>query len=662
MGKLRVIARNSRLSKIQVVEVFELYNKIDYELIFTESWGDRHKDVSLLNEEAPADVFTRELDDALINGGADIAIHSAKDLPYPLPTNIEVIALLPPFDQTDSLVSNGKLTLEQLPTGATVGTSSPLRKKELLAFRPDLNVKGIRGTIEERIEQLNDEYDAVIVATCALKRLGMENQIAQILPFATHPLQGYIAITAKKDRFDLKTLFSSKDVLHKQGKVCIVGFGPGNPDLLTIAGERELQCADAIFYDDLTNEPFINQYKGEKIYVGKRSGKHSHEQNDINGMLLASARKGNYTVRLKGGDPSLFAHTNEEVDFLQRNLIEVSIIPGITAASAMAASARIGLTHRGLSSSVAYVSGHNKNILTPNADTLVYYMGMSNLKSIAERLIDEGWPESTPMLLMSNASLINEQSFKSTLGEMAHTPQREYPTPLIALIGEVARFYQEKRGKVLVTGTNAKPYLHLGTVIHTPLIEINSYKNDDALKNGIRNLHKYNYLLFTSRYAVHYFFNALISLGDDSRILNHLKIVAIGATTSNELKEIGISSDYEATDDTSEGVVELFRKLKQQTGQTGSVLLPRSNIALPIIPEGLKSLGFNVDCVTAYENNIKENQQRVDLDTIDTIVFCSPSCIDGFIKVYGHLPENKNIVCRGSTTLNHLNQLRNKSM
>lgn len=659
MEKIKVIARNSKLSLLQVEEVFQHYKNIAYELQDIESWGDQHKEVSLLDGEAPADIFTRELDNALIEGRADISIHSAKDLAYPLPSGIEVIALLPPFDQTDSLVSNNRLTLEQLPAGAIVGTSSPLRKQELLSLRPDLIVEGIRGTIEERIAQVeHGKYDAAIVATCALKRLGLEHKIAQILPFATHPLQGYIAITAAEGRHDLKQLFIGKDVLHRQGKVCLVGFGPGNPDLLTIAGERELKRADVIYYDDLTNKAFLSHYKAEKVYVGKRSGKHSHEQNDINAQLLQSARKGNYTIRLKGGDPSIFAHTNEEVEYLQRNLVKVNIIPGITAASAMAASANIGLTHRGISSSVAFVSGHNKDILTPNADTLVYYMGMSNLKPIASKLIAEGRPAETPMLLLSNVSLANEQCFKTTIGEMAASPKKDFPTPLIALVGKVAQFHQEPKGRVLVTGTDAKPYLHLGTIVHTPLIEISSANNQQELANEIEQLKRYNYLLFTSRYAVHYFFTKLISMGFDNRELNGLKIVSIGSTTSNELKEIGIKADLEATDNTSEGVVELFQKLKAETGKTGSVLLPRSNIALPIIPEGLGNLGYQVKCVSAYENHFPANPQKVDLSTIDTIVFSSPSCIDGFLKLYGALPKGKNIVCRGSATQNHLRQIQ----
>ncbi len=205
--KIRVIARGSRLSRLQVEEVFKNFPELAYEIKYLESYGDKNQQISLLNGEAPADIFTRELDDAIRQGDADIAIHSAKDLPYPLPEDIEVIALFPAFDTTDSLVSRDHKKLAELPAGSIIGTSSPLRKKGLNELRPDLTIKGIRGCIEERVQQVKDgKYDAAIVATCALKRLGMEDEIAEVLPFPTHPLQGFLAITALKESAAIETL------------------------------------------------------------------------------------------------------------------------------------------------------------------------------------------------------------------------------------------------------------------------------------------------------------------------------------------------------------------------------------------------------------------------------------------------------------------------
>ena len=154
--ELKVIARASRLSQLQVEEVFAHYPELRPEVVLTTSFGDRRQDISLLDGDAPADIFTRELDEALLRGDADVAVHSAKDLPYPLDSRLEVIALYAAFDTTDSLVSRDHLTLDRLPAGSTVGTSSPLRRKGLLALRPDLVIRGIRGCIEDRVRQVRD--------------------------------------------------------------------------------------------------------------------------------------------------------------------------------------------------------------------------------------------------------------------------------------------------------------------------------------------------------------------------------------------------------------------------------------------------------------------------------------------------------------------------
>ncbi len=211
---LRVTARGSKLSLLQVEEVFRRFPDTAYRLLTRKSYGDKHRKISLLNGEAPDDMFTRELDEALLNGKADIAIHSAKDLPEHLHPGLEVIAIYEAFDKTDALVSRQHLSLKELPPGSTVGTSSPLRRKELLQVRPDLQIVGIRGCIEERVQQVRTgKIDAAIVATCALKRLSMESEISEILPFSTHPMQGRLAITAKKGNERLKAIFSKGSIL-----------------------------------------------------------------------------------------------------------------------------------------------------------------------------------------------------------------------------------------------------------------------------------------------------------------------------------------------------------------------------------------------------------------------------------------------------------------
>ncbi|MBQ7419351.1 MAG: glutamyl-tRNA reductase [Prevotella sp.] len=214
VGGLRVVARSSQLSRIQVEEVMNRLPDVKYSINMIESFGDRHLGISLLNGEAPDDMFTRELDTALLTDDGDVAIHSAKDLPEQMHPELEIIALYEAFDKTDALVSRDHIRLFDLPAGSSVGTSSPLRRKELLALRPDLRVVGIRGCIEDRVRQVRSGMvDAAIVATCALKRLGMTEEITEILPFRTHPMQGRLAVTARKGRDDLKAIFKKGSIV-----------------------------------------------------------------------------------------------------------------------------------------------------------------------------------------------------------------------------------------------------------------------------------------------------------------------------------------------------------------------------------------------------------------------------------------------------------------
>ena len=707
--KIRVIARGSRLSRLQVEEVFKNFPELAYEIKYLESYGDKNQQISLLNGEAPADIFTRELDDAIRQGDADIAIHSAKDLPYPLPEDIEVIALFPAFDTTDSLVSRDHKKLAELPAGSIIGTSSPLRKKGLNELRPDLTIKGIRGCIEERVQQVKDgKYDAAIVATCALKRLGMEDEIAEVLPFPTHPLQGFLAITAKKGS-DLKQAFASKSILDKQGSVSLVGFGPGDPDLLTIKAAKAIDAADIIFYDDLIDDSYLTDKKAEKIYVGKRAVYHHKEQADINRLLLDAAREGKNVVRLKGGDPMIFAHGSEEIEYLESNLIKVNVIPGITTASALAASQKISLTHRDFSSSVALVSGHTPQPVTPDAETLVYYMGAKQLQTIATQLIDkEGWAFNTPVLLTYNVSRPDEQTFETTLWNLRNGEMQNLPTPLIALIGYVAGLKHHQ-------ASNIKPTLYTGTLpaiekrkadyTYTPLIEISYHPSyfTKILEDNYcehydgKSFTEYCewdesqalYYIFTSQYGVH------ATLDYDDLILDEQEehvFISIGDTTTEALHKAGVKDVIQVEQDNRYGVIEWFKKEKERLDaakpqyeqslelfekmdydnydpeledsvtryENRLVFYPHSSLSPEDIPLALQELGFNVISAVVYNNDLPKNPRRVNLNHFKRIVFTSPSTIDNFIKLYGKLPENTEFITRGPITQAHLEEVLNK--
>ena len=708
--KIRVIARGSRLSRLQVEEVFKNFPELAYEIKYLESYGDKNQQISLLNGEAPADIFTRELDDAIRQGDADIAIHSAKDLPYPLPEDIEVIALFPAFDTTDSLVSRGHKKLAELPAGSIIGTSSPLRKKGLNELRPDLTIKGIRGCIEERVQQVKDgKYDAAIVATCALKRLGMEDEIAEVLPFPTHPLQGFLAVTAKKGSQDLKQAFASKSILDKQGSVSLVGFGPGDPDLLTIKAAKAIDAADIIFYDDLIDDSYLADKKAEKIYVGKRAGYHHKEQADINRLLLEAAREGKNVVRLKGGDPMIFAHGSEEIEYLESNLIKVNVIPGITTASALAASQKISLTHRDFSSSVALVSGHTPQPVTPDAETLVYYMGAKQLQAIATQLIDkEGWAFNTPVLLTYNVSRPDEQTFETTLWNLRNGEMQNLPTPLIALIGYVAGLKHHQASDIkptLYTGTLPAIEKRKADYTYTPLIEISYHPSyfTKILEDNYcehydgKSFTEYCewdesqalYYIFTSQYGVQAtldYYDLILKEQEE-----HV-FISIGDTTTEALHKAGVKDVIQVEQDNRYGVIEWFKKEKERLDaarpqyeqsyelfekmdldnydheladfvyryENRLVFYPHSSLSPEDIPLALQELGFNVLSAVVYNNELPKNPRRVNLNHFKRIVFTSPSTIDNFIKLYGKLPENTEFITRGPITQAHLEEVLNK--
>ena len=703
--KIRVIARGSRLSRLQVEEVFKNFPELAYEIKYLESYGDKNQQISLLNGEAPADIFTRELDDAIRQGDADIAIHSAKDLPYPLPEDIEVIALFPAFDTTDSLVSRDHKKLAELPAGSIIGTSSPLRKKGLNELRPDLTIKGIRGCIEERVQQVkNGKYDAAIVATCALKRLGMEDEIAEVLPFPTHPLQGFLAITALKESAAirntggtkvpadlqsdgkqaissqaLKQAFASKSILDKQGTVSLVGFGPGDPDLLTIKAAKAIEAADIIFYDDLIDDSYLTDKKAEKIYVGKRAGYHHKEQADINSLLLEAAREGKNVVRLKGGDPMIFAHGSEEIEFLESNLIQVNVIPGITTASALAASQKISLTHRDFSSSVALISGHTPQPVTPDAETLVYYMGAKQLQAIATQLIDEeGWAFNTPVLLTYNVSRQDEQTFETTLWELRNGEKKDLPTPLIVLIGNVAGLKHHQASDI-------KPTLYTGTLpdiekrnadyTYTPLIEINN-SSIFCLKDALYDEENYEYykgkglawddddekkpkyVVFTSQHSISSTIECIPELLDEQE--NYI-FISIGDTTTEALHNAGIKDVIQVEEDNRFGIIKWFEKEKEKYDEANAryedIIYPHSSLSPEDIPLALQELGFSVKSFVAYKNVMPEHPRLVNLNHFKRIVFTSPSTIDNFIELYGKLPENTEFITRGPITQKHLEEV-----
>ncbi|WP_083531024.1 siroheme synthase CysG [Pararhizobium antarcticum] len=234
------------------------------------------------------------------------------------------------------------------------------------------------------------------------------------------------------------------------GRVTLVGAGPGDAELLTLKAMRALQSADVILFDDLVSDEVLELARREakRMLVGKRGGRESCKQDDINRIMLTFARQGKRVVRLKSGDPAVFGRAGEEIAFLERHGIAVDMVPGITAASAMASRLGVSLTHRDHAQSVRFVTGHSRHGALPAdldwraiADprtTTIFYMGGRTAGEISTRLQEHGLDPRTPVAICSSVSRASEKRWFGTVTEMAHgIGEIGYDEPVLIAVGGV---------------------------------------------------------------------------------------------------------------------------------------------------------------------------------------------------------------------------------
>lgn len=251
---------------------------------------------------------------------------------------------------------------------------------------------------------------------------------------------------------------------NHRGKVFIIGAGPGAEDLITLRGLEALRQADVVLYDSLVNLKLLDRapIHAERIFVGKRCGKHSMKQEEINRLIDSSSLRGRTVVRLKGGDPMIFGRGGEEGLFCAQAGIDFEIVPGVSAALGAASYAGIPLTHREVSSSVAFVTAHSAHCgsspdlswigLAGSVDTLVIFMGATWLGEIAAALIESGLPGTKPVAAVANATDENQTTVLATLDTIAAEVKREgLQAPLLIVVGEVTRltdklnWFEQKR-------------------------------------------------------------------------------------------------------------------------------------------------------------------------------------------------------------------------
>ncbi|MEF2073956.1 siroheme synthase CysG [Consotaella aegiceratis] len=234
------------------------------------------------------------------------------------------------------------------------------------------------------------------------------------------------------------------------GRVTLVGAGPGEAELLTLKAMRALQAADVILFDDLVSDEILELARREakRMLVGKRAARESCRQEDINAMMIRFAKAGKHVVRLKSGDVSVFGRAGEELAELKRAGIPTAIVPGITAASALASAFGVSLTHRDHASQVRFVTGHSKSgglpgdldwqaLAEPRATT-IFYMGARMAGAIAARLMAEGLPADTPVAIAANLSREDETRDAGRLSDLGDLVDRiGYGRPLLIGVGQV---------------------------------------------------------------------------------------------------------------------------------------------------------------------------------------------------------------------------------
>ncbi|MBE0441751.1 MULTISPECIES: siroheme synthase CysG [unclassified Psychrobacter] len=245
---------------------------------------------------------------------------------------------------------------------------------------------------------------------------------------------------------------TSLDASTPVGEVYIVGAGPGDPELLTFKALRLMQQADIVYYDALVSPQVLDLCRrdSDKVFVGKKRSNHAVAQLGINELLVNSAKEGRRVVRLKGGDPFIFGRGGEEIESLRAHGIPYQVVPGITAANAAASYAGIPLTHRDHSQSVRFVTGflkagapnNNFQSFLNTDETVVFYMGLHSLPRLTEGLVGAGRSSDTPIAIVSNASMPNQQVLTGTLANIVELQaQAQLPTPALLIMGDVVSLH-----------------------------------------------------------------------------------------------------------------------------------------------------------------------------------------------------------------------------
>ncbi len=436
------------------------------------------------------------------------------------------------------------------------------------------------------------------------------------------------------------------------GHVYLVGAGPGDPGLLTARALALIAAADVIVYDRLIPESALDGARedAELLFAGKQGGGESVPQEHTEDLLVARARAGRSVVRLKGGDPFVFGRGGEEALTLRDEGIPFEVVSGVTAGVAALAYAGIPVTHRGLSTAVAFVTGRTGDdseldwaALAAFPGTLVFYMGVQRLAQIAGALIDAGRDPDEPAAVVERGTLPTQRTVTATLQTLAQHVHREgIGSPSITVVGAVAGLAEQlawtARGPLAgrtVTVTRARAQAsglaqrlrELGAhVVQAPVVRT------QVLDGPALDPEPYDLVCVTSPNAVNELFARLHAGGRDARSLAGARVAAIGPGTAAALARRGIAADIVPERFVAEGLVEALAGV-----EVTRALVARARGGRDVLPDALRARGAEVDVLDLYETVVEPlSAQTLALArAADYVTFTSASTVRNFLQAAG---------------------------
>jgi uroporphyrinogen III methyltransferase/synthase len=455
--------------------------------------------------------------------------------------------------------------------------------------------------------------------------------------------------------------------------VYLVGAGPGDPGLLTVRGAELLARADVVVYDRLSVESLLELAPegAERISVGKAPGAATMTQSQINALLVERGRTGATVVRLKGGDPFVFARGGEEAAALAAAGVAFEVVPGVSSAIAAPAYAGIPLTLRHSSTAFTVVTGHEDPAAGPDGQvdwraiarvggTIVILMGVARIAKIVAELLAGGLAPDTPAAAVRWGTRPEQHTVRATLATLA---EQALDAPSVIVVGEVAGVdlsWFERRPlfgrRVLVTRTRRQASQLASALrasgaepLEVPVIEVTDPLDGGvALRAAAERLGEFEWVVVTSPNGADRLLGAVEAVGGDARSFGRARVAAIGPGTAKALRAGGIRADLVPERYVAESLLDA---LGSPDG-LGTVLLARAEVARDVLPDGLSAAGWTVEVVDAYRTvpaTVSE-AERASVAAADIVTFTSSSTVERFVEAFGAAAVPPVVACIGPVT------------